>query len=184
MLGLHQQKLKLFNHQKDLTMEANTKKSALQLSMTLFDFHTQQYHNALENIPENETHNRLNSKANHIAYIAGRMIYERQGLAKGINVHVDLDTTTEFHDFKGIQDDVTYPSLEKYKKDWDTVSTALKEGLQQLTEEQLNGPDPFNMPGGNYTLFDSIVFTIDHESYFLGQLGLYRRLLGIAAMKF
>ncbi|HEX5152533.1 MAG TPA: DinB family protein [Parafilimonas sp.] len=165
-------------------MEADTKKTALQFFIPMFDFHTVQYHNALENIPDNETHNRLNSKANHIAYIAGRMIYERHALAKGINVNADLNTTKEFHDFKGIQDDVTYPSLEEYKKDWDTISVALKEGLQQLTEEQLNGPDPFNMPEGNYTLFDSIVFTIDHESYFLGQLGLYRRLLGIAAMKF
>lgn len=165
-------------------MEANTKKAALQFFISVFDFHTTQYHNALESIPGEETHNRLNSKANHIAYIAGRMIYERHELAKGINIHVDLATTGEFKDFKGIQDDITYPSLEEYKKDWDKISTALKEGLQQLTEEQLNGPDPFNMPSGNYTLFDSIVFTIDHESYFLGQLGLYRRLLGIAAMKF
>jgi uncharacterized damage-inducible protein DinB len=165
-------------------MEANTKKTALQFFISMFDFHTGQYHNALENIPAEETHNRLNSKANHIAYIAGRMIYERHELAKGININIDLATTKEFQDFKGIQDEVAYPSLEAYKKDWDTISTALKEGLQQLTEEQLNGPDPFNMPGGNYTLFDSIVFSIDHESYFLGQLGLYRRLLGIAAMKF
>jgi uncharacterized damage-inducible protein DinB len=114
------------------------------------------------------------------------MVYERQELAKGINLAVDLTTTTstEFEGFKGIQDDVTYPSLEEYRKDWNNVSAALKEGLQNLTEEQLNGADPFNMPGGNYTLFDSIVFSIDHESYFLGQLGLFRRLLGIAAMKF
>lgn len=165
-------------------METDTKKSALQFFINMFDFHTNQYHNALENIPAEQTHNRLNSKANHIAYIAGRMIYERYELAKAINVNADLTTTKEFTDFKGIQDDVTYPSLEDYKKDWDIISAALKEGLQKLTEEQLNGADPFNMPGGDYTLFDSIVFTIDHESYFLGQLGLYRRLLGIAAMKF
>jgi uncharacterized damage-inducible protein DinB len=165
-------------------MEANTKKTALQFFISMFDFHTAQYHNALENIPDKETHNRLNSKANHIAYIAGRMVYERQALAKGINVNVELSSTKEFDDFKGIQDDVIYPTLEDYKKDWDIISTALKEGLQKLTEEQLNGPDPFNMPGGNYTLFDSVIFSVDHESYFLGQLGLYRRLLGIAAMKF
>ena len=165
-------------------MEANAKKTALQFFISVFDFHTAQYHNALESIPGKETHNRLNSKANHIAYIAGRMIYERHELAKGININVDLTTTKEFQDFKGIQDNVTYPSLEEYKKDWDTISASLKEGLQKLTEEQLNGADPFNMPGGNYTLFDSIVFSIDHESYFLGQLGLYRRLLGIAATKF
>lgn len=165
-------------------MEADSKKTALQFFISVFDYHTGQYYNALENIPAEETHNRLNSKANHIAYIAGRMIYERYELAKGININIDVTTTKEFHGFKGIQDDVTYPSLEEYKKNWNAISTALKEGLQQLTEEQLNGPDPFNMPEGNYTLFDSIVFTIDHESYFLGQLGLYRRLLGIAAMKF
>lgn len=165
-------------------MEASTKKSALQFIISIFDFHTSQYHNALENIPDEQTHNRLNSKANHIAYISGRMVFERQALAKGINLNPGLSTTGEFQDFKGIQDDVTYPSLKEYRKDWDTISAALKKGLEKLTEEQLNGPDPFNMPGGNYTLFDSIIFSVDHESYFLGQLGLYRRLLGIEAMKF
>jgi uncharacterized damage-inducible protein DinB len=165
-------------------METSTKKNALQFFISLYDFHTTQYHNALENIPDEQTHNRLNSKANHIAYIAGRMVYERQALAQGIKTDVALSTTEQFQDFKGIQDDVTYPSLNDYRKDWDIISATLKAGLEKLTDEQLNGPDPFNMPGGNYTLFDSIAFSVDHESYFLGQLGLYRRLLGIAAMKF
>ncbi len=165
-------------------MEQTTKKSSLDVVISLFDFHTTQYHRAVENIPAGVTHNRLNSKANHIAYIAGRMIYERQALADGIQVHTELSTTVEFRDFRGIQDEVVYPSLEEYKNDWDKISAALRKGILELSEEQLKGPDPFNMPGGNYTLFDSIVFSVDHESYFLGQLGLYRRLLGIEAMKF
>ncbi|MEX6688490.1 DinB family protein [Danxiaibacter flavus] len=160
------------------------KKNALEFFISLYDFHTSQYHHALENIPEEKTHDRLNTQANHVAYIAGRMVYEREALAKGIQVNIQLDTTKEFQGFKGIQDGVVYPSLEECRKAWDKVSPALKEGLQKLTEEQLNGKDPFEMPGGDFKLFDSIVFTIDHESYFLGQLGLYRRLLGIAAMKF
>ena len=44
--------------------------------------------------------------------------------------------------------------------------------------------DPFEMPGGDYTLFDSITFSTDRESYCIGQIALYRRLLGYDAMKY
>jgi hypothetical protein len=40
------------------------------------------------------------------------------------------------------------------------------------------------MPGGDYTFFDTLTFSIDRESYCIGQIGLYRRLLGYDAMKY
>jgi hypothetical protein len=53
-----------------------------------------------------------------------------------------------------------------------------------MSEEDLNGPDPYKMPGANYTFFDTTVFCIDRESYCIGQIGLFRRLLGYEAMKY
>jgi hypothetical protein len=89
-----------------------------------------------------------------------------------------------FEDFKGIQDNVTYPPLAEFKKDWENITPALKNALVNLSEDRLNAPDPFNMPGGDFTLFDSLTFSIDRGSYCIGQIALYRRLLGYEAMKY
>jgi hypothetical protein len=79
---------------------------------------------------------------------------------------------------------VAYPSLEEYRKDWEVISLILREALVSVSEEKLESPDPWNMPGGPYTFFDTIVASTDRESYCLGQIGLWRRLLGYEAMKY
>jgi hypothetical protein len=160
----------------------------LNLLVNLYDMHTTFYPNVIEGISDKDAHNRLNTKANHIAWIAGSIVHERFELAYALGV--DADTLMEnrlsrelFKDHQGIQDNTSYPSLEEYRNDWKRITPILKDRLTNLTEEELNGPDPFEMPG-DYTLFDSITFLIDRESYCIGQIGLYRRLLGYEAMKY
>jgi hypothetical protein len=160
----------------------------LNLLITLYDMHTTFYPNVIEGISDNDAHNRLNTKANHIAWIAGSIVHERYELAYALGVERDALMENKlsrelFKDHQGIQDNISYPTLEEYRKDWKRISPVLKERLSQLTEEELNGPDPFGMPG-DMTLFDSITFLIDRESYCIGQIGLYRRLLGYEAMKY
>lgn len=160
----------------------------LNLLITLYDMHTTFYPNVVEGISDKDAHNRLNTKANHIAWIAGSIVHERFELAYALSVDkgevVENSLSRElFKDHQGIRDQTAYPALEDYLKDWKLITPILKERLTNLTEEDLNGPDPFEMPG-DFTLFDSITFLIDRESYCIGQIGLYRRLLGYEAMKY
>lgn len=169
-------------------METKQINSQLNLLMALYDAHTTYYPNALDGIADKDTHNRLNTKANHIAWIAGSLVHERYQLAYAIGVDKNLVTEERsilelFKDFKGIQDGVTYPSLSVYRKAWTQITPVLKEGLMNLSDEQLHGPDPFDMPGEDIDLQTAIAYCIDRESYCIGQLGLYRRLLGYDAMK-
>jgi hypothetical protein len=169
-------------------MEATfAKKSTMEVLIGLYDYHTKLFLNALADISDKDAQDRLGTKANHIAWIAGSLVYQRQVLANILNI--DVKQTSE-HLFKadkdeghkGIQDNVTYPSLSEYKQDWNKISPALKEALVNISEEQLSAPDPFGMPG-DYTFFDTLTFCMDRESYCIGQIGLYRRLLGYDAMK-
>lgn len=160
----------------------------LNLLLTLYDIHTTFYINVIDGISDKDAHNRLNTKANHVAWIAGSIVHERYELAYATGV--DRNAFTEnrsiselFKDHQGIQDDMNYPPLAEYRKAWKWITPVLKDHLINLSDEQLNGPDPFEMPGDN-TLFDSITFLIDRESYCIGQIGLYRRLLGYEAMKY
>lgn len=163
-------------------------KASMEVLMNLYDYHTKLFINALAGISDKDAQNRLGTKANHIAWIAGSVVYQRQVLANAMGIEVKQTSENLFkadknEGHKGIQDNVTYPSLEEYKNDWNKISSALKDALTNISEEQLNSPDPFEMPGGDYTFFDTLTFCIDRESYCIGQIGLYRRLLGYEAMK-
>ncbi|HEY9342026.1 MAG TPA: DinB family protein [Hanamia sp.] len=165
-------------------MKTKAKKVTMETFVEIYDYHTKMFINALDDISDKDAQNRLGTKANHIAWIAGSLVYQRQFLANAVGIDVKQTSEKLFENNRGIQDNVEYPSLEEYKDDWEKISPLLKDALANMSEEQLNGPDPFKMPGGNYTFFDTTIFSIDRESYCIGQIGLFRRLLGYEAMKY
>ena len=163
--------------------QVTAKKPALQVIINLYDFHTRLFNNVIVGISDEDANKRLNTKANHIAWITGSLVNARYDLARAIGVNQQQATNELFKDNKGIQDNATYPTLAEFKQDWEKISPPLRDALVNLSEDQLNGPDPFEMPG-NMKLFDSIMFLTDRESYCIGQVGLWRRLLGYEAMKY
>ena len=160
------------------------KKTSIDVLSSLYDLHTKLFYNVIVGISDKDANNRLGTKANHIAWIAGSLVQGRYALANVLGIDKKQTSDKLFENFKGIQDNVTYPPLAEFKKDWENITPVLKDLLVNLSEDQLNGPDPLNMPGGDFTLFDSLTFCIDRESYCIGQIGLYRRLLGYEAMKY
>ncbi len=167
-------------------METQTnRKAALEAFISLYDYHTGMFYNVLDGISDEDAQQRLGTKANHMAWIAGSLVQERYAMAALIADSKLRQTADDlFKDHQGIKDGVTYPSLAEYRKDWEQISPVLKDILAGLSEEQLEGPDPYGMPGGPYTLFDAVTFCTDRESYCIGQLGLWRRLLDYGPMKY
>jgi len=161
-----------------------SKKASIDVLVNMYDWHSKLFHNVLVDIKDEDAQNRLGTKANHIAWIAGSLLHGRYALANALHIDMKQASDKLFDDFKGIQDNIKYPPLEEYKKDWEKITPVLKDKILHLSDDELNGPDPFEMPGGDYTLFDSITFSVDRESYCIGQLGLFRRLLGYDAMKY
>lgn len=166
-------------------MQTNTQvKRSIDTLVYLYDLHTSLFPNVIEDISDKDAQNRLNTKANHIAWLTGSLVQGRFEIANVLGIDRKQTSDKLFKDYKGIQDGITYPSLAEFKKDWDPISRELRDALSNLESEQLNGPDPFGMPGKDLTLFDVLAFIIDRESYCIGQIGLYRRLLGYEAMKY
>ncbi|MEP6596312.1 MAG: DinB family protein [Ginsengibacter sp.] len=166
-------------------METTTsKKASIEVLVNLHNWHTKLFNNVLVNISDKDAQNRLGTKANHIAWIAGSLVYGRYELGKLLGLDLEQTSQELFKDYKGIQDNITYPSLDEYRKDWEIISPLLANALLNVSEEQLNGPDPFNMPGGPFTFSDTLTACADRESYCIGQIGLWRRLLGYEAMKY
>lgn len=158
-------------------------KEAMQVLIDLYDLHTKLFANVIDGISDEDANNRLNTKANHPAWITGSLVQGRFELANALGEKYTPTFNELFKDFKGIQDNITYPALLEFKKDWNTISPILRDLLLKMDEEQLESIAPFKMDG-DVTFYEGIYFTIDRESYCIGQLGLYRRLLGYEAMKY
>jgi hypothetical protein len=153
--------------------------------LVLHDLHTKLYRNVLAGISNEDAIRRLDTKATHIAWIAGSILYQRYEAANLLNPgKAEKPRSYEFFkDWKGIQDG-PYPPLNEYIEDWEKISAVLKNALENITDEKLHSKAPFKMGDKEVSIYDVITFNIHREAYFIGQLGLWRRLLRYDAMKY
>ena len=151
--------------------------------LILYDMQTTFFESVLEGISDNDIHNRLNTKANHIAWLTGSLVQQRFEMANELGIELSQEAEELFKDNQGIKDDVTYPSLEVFKKDWKTITPVLRNALVEATEPQLNKEIEMG-PGQKFSFFDLLAFVIYREANVIGQIALWRRLLGYPAMKY
>lgn len=164
-------------------MEIKTKSTRMYSLIFLYDLHTQFFSKAIDGISDKDAHNRLNTKANHVAWLAGSLVQERFELVGSVGGKEQQQKANElFKDHKGIQDNVTYPSLDEFKKDWEKITPVLRDTLSNMTDAQLDAK--FEMPEMTMSFFDLIAFMTYREANIIGQIILWRRLLGYAAIKY
>ncbi|MDN3588867.1 DinB family protein [Pedobacter aquatilis] len=150
--------------------------------IVLYEMHTDFLKRALDGIAEEDVQKRLNTNANHIAWITGSIVDGRYYLAKSFGLAIKSSTLELFKDNHSIIDDAKYPSIAEFLDDWDNVSLKLQEALTNAVDEKLN--ERIEMPGMEMTLFDMISFTIYREANCIGQIALWRRLLGYKGMNY
>jgi hypothetical protein len=151
--------------------------------IVLHDMHTKFFLSALEGIADDDAHTRLGTKANHIVWLTGSIVEQRFDIARALGVDLQQTAHELFKDNKGIQDNGTYPPLDEFRKDWEIISPLLKDVLHNVRDEKLD--ESFEMmPDMKMTYFDLITFIIYREANIIGQIALWRRLLGYEAMKY
>lgn len=164
-------------------MKTKTVSSRMHSLVILYDMQTKFFFSVIEGLSDNDTHKRLNTKANHIAWLTGSLIEQRFEIANKLGHKGSQSAHELFKNNSSIQDGITYPTLEAYKKDWESISPILREALVNATEEKLD--ESFEMmPGMKMTYYELITFIIYREANCIGQIALWRRLLGYEAMKY
>lgn len=151
--------------------------------IVLYDMHTKFFKSALEGISDEDAHNRLNTKANHVAWLTGSLVQQRYELANALGINQKQSADELFKNNKGIQDGISYPSLQVFIKDWEHISPLLKEALNNTDAQKLDANFEM-MPGMTMTYYDLITFIIYREANCIGQIALWRRLLGYDPMKY
>ena len=106
--------------------------------LSLLDLQTVFFPKALDGISDKDAHRRLDTVANHVAWLAGSLVQQRFYIAGLLGVNNKAAADELFKDNQGIKDNQEYPSLGIFKKDWDLISPLLKEALSNATDEQLD----------------------------------------------
>lgn len=163
-------------------METKTVSSRMQSIVVLYDMHTDYLKKALDGISTEDTQKRLDTKANHIAWITGSLVQERFELAGMFGSELHQKAIELFKDHKGIQEGENYPSSEDFLTDWEIISPVLREYLVNVTDEKLD--EIFKMPDFEMTNYELITFMTYREANMIGQIALWRRLLGYGAMNY
>jgi len=149
----------------------------------LFDMQSGFFANVLDGISEKDAYNRLNTKANHIAWLAGSLVQQRFEMFNWITGSQEQQKGHElFKDNQGIKDGISYPSPEEYKKDWNMITPKLRDAL--INNEKAVFDRTVEIPGMEFTLFEILTFMIYREANCIGQIALWRRLLGYEPMKY
>ena len=157
------------------------KDSRIYSNIVLHDMHTDFYIKALDGITDESAHNRLDTKANHVAWLAGSLVQQRYELATMFGEAHQQTHHELFSDFKGIQDGA-YPPLEDFRQDWQKISPVLRQLLSDLPTEKLDSI--FEAMGMKMTYFELLSFNTYREASVIGQIALWRRLLDYPAMKY
>lgn len=163
-------------------MDTKTASTRTEGLLALFDMHTTFFERALEGISAEDAHNRLNTKANHMAWLAGALVGQRYYMIQETHPGLQQAGHELFKDNKGIQEGVTYPSVSEYLADWKKVSPMAREALVAAGDQKLDSE--IDMGFMKMSLFDMIAFTIYREASMIGQLALWRRLLDHPALKY
>ncbi len=80
------------------------KKNQMEVLIGLYDWHTKLFGNVIAGISDKDADNRLGTKANHIAWLTGSLVYERYQLAKFAGKELKQTSHGLFECHKGIQE--------------------------------------------------------------------------------
>lgn len=163
-------------------MNIETKSTRMESLVALYDIQSKYFLRAIEGISDADAHNRLNTKANHIAWLAGSLVEQRYYAAKQAGTVLNHTGSELFENNKGIQSDLVYPKLTEYIKDWKTITPILREILINTSDEQLE--IVIDMGQFKMSTYELMTFIIYREASIIGQIALWRRLLGYDAMKY
>lgn len=150
--------------------------------LVMYDMHTGFFQPALEGLSDTDSHQRLNTRANHVAWLAGALVEQRAEMVNSLGGSFKQQAHELFKDNQGIQDNIIYPGLNVYKSDWEKVSPLLRKCYMEINDAKLDSL--FEMPEMSFPFFDMITFTLYREASIIGQIALWRRLLNYPPMKY
>jgi hypothetical protein len=165
--------------------------SAKTILLAQFDLHNRLFSNVLQGLSEVES-NICISGMNTIKWLAGHTLWDLGSYAMICGVKIDFPWFGHFYSKEAAtpQDLVgpttPLPTLEMIIAKWDATVPLLREGLQMLTDDDLDRivDVPHPLSSFNNTLAGWWAYTNDHHAYNIGQMSILRKAFGKSGMSY
>jgi hypothetical protein len=165
-----------------MLMQPQTASTRTRALLTLFDYQTDFFPKVLDGLSEEDMHNRLHTQANHPAWLAGSLVQQRFMTASETGSGLRQTGADLFANHKGIQEGMQYPTAAEYINDWQRITPEARQALVTIDDAKLDSE--IDMGGMKMTYYEMICFSIYREASIIGQLALWRRLLGYPALRY
>lgn len=141
-----------------------------------FELQTKLFLDVLSSIVDSESNQKIADHLNSVKWVAGHVLNTRLTLL-GILANEIPDPEMSKYFGKGTSGLIheEMPNIKLIIENWKVVSTRLLATLEQLNEEALSSPPPFQTSIPNKTLGGLIAFMALHEGHHLGQISILRR---------
>jgi len=157
--------------------------NTIKLITSQLNLQTRLFNNVTDGITDEQSRVHLYPNANHPAWLTGHIVSSRYLFANLLGLKDAEPFPSLFQNGKGMDNAAAYPSMSDLRRDWNGISEKIVTVLDSITEETLSSGLPKPVPAGN-TVGDFIAFILHHEAYTIGQIGIYRRYLGVPAMSY
>ncbi len=142
----------------------------------MFQFQGGIFHNALDNLSEQDALIRPTPHSNHINWLLGHVLHCRFMLGNMLGVKVENPFGETY--LKAIEDK-TYPSVEEIVEEFPKISEKLIAKIASMTNDELDARPAPDKP----SMTEMVSFFVYHEAYHIGQIGYARKAIGLKAMK-
>lgn len=158
-------------------MDISTIQNQYTLNVRLFN-------NVMKDIDDGDANQRMNTNTNSLCWIAGHSLDIQYNLAMLLGLTASNPYAEQFAFGVKFDPNGNYPSIEQMRTDWNQLAPQIQEALSGLAPAQLSAAAPFPIPYPEQSIKGLLAFQMHHLAYEIGQLGLYRRFLGKAAMSY
>lgn len=133
-------------------------------------------------VPAEHWLRRPGDQSNHIAWIAGHMLWSRQMLMEMLGTKWEHPGLKVFARSAKIEKGTAYPEPDVLLKAWHEAAAVLEKTLENVSTEALAEPAPPGPPSQDGKVSGFIGVMAWHETYHLGQLAYLRGWLGYPGM--
>ena len=144
---------------------------------------TKLFRNCLDGMTDEQARVRPSATTNHAAFVASHLVDSRFVLLRLLGATPTNPQVPYLEGARRLEDVARWPALDEIRAAWTAASTALRERLQTVTAEELDGPPAAKFPIAG-TMRDGFVFLVQHDSYHIGQLSLLRSHAGLHPMSY
>lgn len=114
---------------------------------------------------------RPDSKANHLAWIVGHLVWSRKQILHRLGTEWDLPWLGMFARGEKLDAEAAYPSGQALLDAWKDSGGLLTQALENASEEKMAAPAPQpGPPSADGKLSGTIGFMAWHETYHIGQV--------------